>query len=53
MRYHLIDDPLCDVEGFDSYENCEECPYFCDCMEVEEECFEPGRPEIDIIALNP
>jgi len=35
--YELIDDPLCDVEGFDSYENCEDCPYFYECMEVKED----------------
>lgn len=35
--YKLIDDPLCDVEDFDSYENCEDCPYFYDCMEVKED----------------
>lgn len=35
--YKLIDDPLCDVEGFDSYENCEDCPYFYECMEVKED----------------
>lgn len=42
--YELIDDPLCDVEGFDSYENCEDCPYFYECMEVKEdensECYD-------------
>lgn len=53
MWYHLIDDPICDDESIDCYENCEECPYFYDCMEVEEECFEPGRPVNDIMALNP
>ncbi len=36
MLYELIDDPLCDVEGFGSYENCEDCPYFNDCMEVKD-----------------
>ena len=37
MWYHLIDDPICDGEGIDVYENCEECPYFYDCMEVEDD----------------
>ena len=36
-NYELIDDPLCDVEGFNSYENCEDCPYFYECMEVKED----------------
>ena len=36
-NYEPIDDPLCDVEGFDSYENCEDCPYFYECMEVKED----------------
>lgn len=36
MWYHLIDDPICDDGEIDAYENCEECPYFYDCMEVEE-----------------
>ena len=36
-NYELIDDPLCDVKGFDSYENCEDCPYFYECMEVKED----------------
>lgn len=35
--YELIDDPLCDVEGFDSYDNCEDCPCFYECMEVKED----------------
>lgn len=35
--YELIDDPLCDVEGFDSYENCEDCPHFYECMKVKED----------------
>lgn len=35
--YELIDDPLCDVEGFGSYENCEDCPCFYECMEVKED----------------
>lgn len=35
--YELIDDPLCDVEGFDSYANCEDCPCFYECMEVTED----------------
>ena len=38
MSYELIDDPLCDIdETIDTYENCEECPYFYDCMEVKDE----------------
>ena len=37
MLYHLIDDPLCELnEKIGCYENCEDCPYFYDCMEVEE-----------------
>lgn len=37
MKYRLIDDPLCDVnEGIITYENCEECPYFWDCMEEDD-----------------
>jgi hypothetical protein len=35
--YELVDDPLCDVGDFDSYENCEDCPYFYECMEVKED----------------
>lgn len=38
MKYRLIDDPLCDVnEGITTYENCEDCPYFWDCMEEDDE----------------
>lgn len=38
MLYHLIDDALCDLnEEIDAFENCEDCPYFYECMEVEEE----------------
>ena len=34
MKYRLIDDPLCDLdENIPCYENCEECEYFLDCME--------------------
>lgn len=37
MNYHLIDDPLCDLdESISCCENCEDCDYFYDCMEVEE-----------------
>ena len=37
MKYRLIDDPLCDVnENIDSYVNCEDCPYFGDCMEEDD-----------------
>ena len=36
MTYYLIDDPLCELEeNIDTYEDCEQCPYFYDCMEVE------------------
>ena len=38
MKYRLIDDPLCDLnEDIPCYENCEDCPYFWDCMEEDEE----------------
>lgn len=37
MSYDLIDDPLCELdETIGAYENCEECPYFYDCMEVKD-----------------
>lgn len=39
MWYHLIDDPICDDENINTYENCEECPYFYDCMEVEDDSY--------------
>lgn len=45
--YKLIDDPLCDIEGFDSYENCEDCPYFYECMEVKEDAEPVQAPTID------
>ena len=34
MDYRLIDDPLCEDGSIDTYENCEDCPFFLDCMEV-------------------
>jgi hypothetical protein len=38
MKYRLIDDPLCDLdENIPCYENCEECEYFLDCMEEDED----------------
>jgi hypothetical protein len=38
MKYRLIDDPLCDLdENIPCCENCEECEYFLDCMEEDEE----------------
>ena len=37
MRYRLIDDPLCDEEGFDTYLDCKDCPLFYDCMEEDDE----------------
>lgn len=38
MKYHLIDDPICEVNNWDyCFENCEDCEAFYDCMEVEEE----------------
>lgn len=38
MKFRLIDDPLCDVnEDIPAYENCEDCPYFWDCMEEDDE----------------
>ena len=37
MKYHLIDDPICDLNEEEVYENCEDCPHFYECMEVEEE----------------
>lgn len=37
MLYEPIDDCLCVLdETIDAYENCEECPYFNDCMEVKD-----------------
>ena len=37
-KYRLIDDPLCDINpNIDTYENCEDCPYFWDCMEEDDE----------------
>ena len=37
MNYHLIDDPLCDLnKEIPCCENCEDCDYFYDCMEMEE-----------------
>lgn len=54
MKYRPIDDdPVCADGSIDAYENCEECPHFYDCYEEIEECFEPGRPIDDIMALNP
>lgn len=54
MKYKPIDDdPVCADGNIDTYENCEECPHFYDCYEEVEECFEPGRPIDDIMALNP
>ena len=36
--YRLIDDALCDINpNIDAYEKCEDCPYFFDCMEEDEE----------------
>lgn len=33
-KYRLIDDALCEVDPtIDAYENCEDCPYFWECME--------------------
>ena len=38
MRYVLIDEAFCSIDDtIDAYENCEECPYFLDCYEIEEE----------------
>ena len=38
MKFRLIDDPLCDVnEDIPAYENCEDCLYFWDCMEEDDE----------------
>ena len=37
MRYRLVDDPLCDEEGFDTYLDCKDCPLFYDCMEEDDE----------------
>lgn len=47
--YELIDDPLCDVEGFGSYENCEDCPCFYECMEVKEDDEPAKAPPPDFI----
>lgn len=37
MIYDFVDDPMCDAEGVDTYENCEECPNFDICMEIKED----------------
>ena len=38
MKYRLIDDALCDLdENIPCSENCEDCEYFYDCMEIIEE----------------
>ena len=38
MKYRLIDDPLCDLdENIPCCENCEDCEYFLDCMEEDED----------------
>ena len=38
MKYRLIDDPLCDLdENIPCYENCEDCEYFLDCMEEDDD----------------
>lgn len=37
-KYRLIDDALCDINSnIDAYENCEDCPYFWECMEEDDE----------------
>ena len=37
-KYTLIDDPICDVEEWESsYEDCRECPCFEECMMEDEE----------------
>ena len=36
--YRLIDDALCDINSnIIAYENCEDCPYFFDCMEEDDD----------------
>lgn len=45
MNYHLIDDPLCDLdESIPCCVDCKDCKYFSDCMEIEN----PRCPSMDI-----
>lgn len=37
-KYRLVDDALCGVySNIEAYVNCEDCPYFFDCMEEDDE----------------
>ena len=37
-KYRLIDDALCDiVPNIVTYKDCEDCPYFWECMEEDSE----------------
>lgn len=37
-KYSLIDDALCDINpNIGAYENCEDCPYFFECMQEDNE----------------
>ena len=34
--WEMADDPICDDDGIDCYEDCTECPNFADCFMIVE-----------------
>ena len=49
MGWRLIDDPICEIEEFDSIPmDCEKCEFFYDCYEEEEEDKDSTKSLLDI-----
>ena len=34
MNYEMIDDCICELNDEPCYVDCEQCPYFFDCMDI-------------------
>lgn len=49
MGWRLIDDPICEIEEFDSIPmDCKECEFFYDCYEKDEEDEDSTKSLLDI-----